>query len=175
MRVPSRLRERLLALFRKERIEGELAEEIQFHIEMETEKNIRLGLSAKEARRAALLKFGGVERTKEEVRGERGVSLIEEAVQDLRYGARALRQNRGFAFAWRWVSARARRCSASSMPCCCVRCRTQGLRTWYSCGTEPSRRVRGKSPSPHRMSPSTGSRRVSSRTSPSRIEDQTLR
>jgi predicted permease len=66
-------------------------EELRFHVEMATEENLRRGLSPAEARRAALVSFGGVERVKEECRDSWGVRLLETALQDVRYGLRSLR------------------------------------------------------------------------------------
>ncbi|HEV2733714.1 MAG TPA: permease prefix domain 1-containing protein, partial [Longimicrobiaceae bacterium] len=59
---------RLRALARKDTVERELAEELAFHLEMETAKNLRAGMAPEEARRRAAITFGGMERFKEEVR-----------------------------------------------------------------------------------------------------------
>jgi predicted permease len=63
-------------------------EEIRFHVEMETEKNMLSGLSPKEARRRALLAFGGMERHRESLRDGRRVPLVEALWEDVRNGAR---------------------------------------------------------------------------------------
>ena len=89
----------ILALLRKEPVERELDDEVRFHIEMETEQNVRAGMSEAEARRRALLAFGGTEKFKEEVRSARWTRLIEDIVADARYGVRALAKRRGFAAA----------------------------------------------------------------------------
>jgi predicted permease len=89
--------ERLSALFRKQRMEEELDDELRFHLEMEIEKNLKAGMSPAEARRAARLRFGGVEQVKEEVREERGVRPLEDLLMDLRYALRQLRGRPGFA------------------------------------------------------------------------------
>lgn len=90
------LAKQIRSLFRKERVERELDEELRFHLEMETEKNIREGMTPEEARRRALLAFGGVERFKEEVRAARWTRLLEDLVGDARYALRTLRRMPAF-------------------------------------------------------------------------------
>jgi predicted permease len=92
----SKLRTALSALLRKSEVERELDEELRYHIERQTEQNIRLGMSPEEAQYAAQKAFGGVEQAKERSRDARGVRWIEELRQDLRYGARMLLKNSGF-------------------------------------------------------------------------------
>ena len=96
MHVLKRLRSRLRAVVRKGEREREMNDELRLHVEMETEKNRLLGLSPEEARRAALVSFGGVESVKEACRDARGVRLLEDLVQDVVYGLRSLRRNPGF-------------------------------------------------------------------------------
>ncbi|HEU4597689.1 MAG TPA: ABC transporter permease [Pyrinomonadaceae bacterium] len=91
-----RLKRRLRALLRKGSMERELDEEMRFHLERQTELNVAGGMSASEARRAALRSFGGVERAKEQCREARGVRLVEDLRQDLAYGARTLFKKPGF-------------------------------------------------------------------------------
>ena len=90
---------RVRALLRRATVERELSEEIQFHLDMETEANIRRGMAPAEARRAAALAFGPVERAREEHRDARGTRLLEDAVADLRWAARWLTHSPGFAAA----------------------------------------------------------------------------
>ncbi|HYJ80460.1 MAG TPA: ABC transporter permease, partial [Longimicrobiaceae bacterium] len=90
------LRQRLRALFRRGDVESDWREEIRFHLEMEEEKNLRAGMSSAEARRAARLAFGGVDRMSEAHRDARGTRLLEDALADLRYAARTLARTPGF-------------------------------------------------------------------------------
>src|SRR5437867_9416627 len=85
------------ALFRKNRLEDEMDEELRFHVEKQIEDNIKAGMTPREARYAALRAFGGVEQVKEECRDTRGTRWIEETWQDLRYGLRMLRKGPVFA------------------------------------------------------------------------------
>jgi putative ABC transport system permease protein len=80
---------KLSGTLRQRTAEPELEEEIQFHIDMQTEKNLRLGMSPEEARRAALVRFGGTDRIKEEARDEYRSRPLEDLVQDVRYGVRS--------------------------------------------------------------------------------------
>ncbi|MBD0370213.1 MAG: hypothetical protein ICV60_05210 [Pyrinomonadaceae bacterium] len=87
---------RLASIFGRERRERELAEELESHIQMHVDDNVRAGMSAAEARRQALIKLGGVAQTQEEWRRRRGLPVLEDFLQDLRYGARGLRRQPGF-------------------------------------------------------------------------------
>jgi len=73
-----------------------MEKELAFHIARETELNLSRGLTPDEARRAALVAFGGMEGTREAVRDERGTRLVEEFVHDLRYSIRSLAKSPGF-------------------------------------------------------------------------------
>jgi predicted permease len=92
----SKLRARLRVLLRKSEMERELNEELRYHIEQQTEQNIRLGMNPEEARYAARKAFGGVEQAKERSRDIRGVRWIEDLWQDLRYGKQILLKQPGF-------------------------------------------------------------------------------
>jgi len=84
------LRRRLRALFRRADVERDLDDELRFHLEHETEKYVRMGFSPSDARRQALLVFGGVDQTKEEHRDGRGVRWLTDAVSDARFAVRTL-------------------------------------------------------------------------------------
>ncbi|MGA2430185.1 MAG: ABC transporter permease [Candidatus Acidiferrum sp.] len=74
-----------------------LREEIEQHIALQTEENLRAGLSPVEARRQAMLKFGGVEAMKQDYRAERGLLFIEHLLGDLRNAARTISRMPGLA------------------------------------------------------------------------------
>jgi predicted permease len=92
----SKLKTALLAMLRRSQAECELDDELRYHIEQQTEQNIRLGMSPEEARQAALKSFGGLEQAKERSRDVRGVRWIEDLWQDLCFGARMLAKHTGF-------------------------------------------------------------------------------
>ena len=74
-----------------------LDEEIRFHIDQQTEKNRRAGMTADEARRQAFVRFGGVEYLKERTRDEYRPALLEDFLRDVRYGVRLLFRTKAFA------------------------------------------------------------------------------
>src|SRR5690349_5221644 len=87
---------RLVGLFRKDRRNAEMADEMQHHLDLLTERNITAGMAPNEARDAALRQFGGLEQTKEIAREQRIWRWADEFVQDLRFGARMLWRAPGF-------------------------------------------------------------------------------
>jgi predicted permease len=86
---------RLTDLATRRAQEHRLREEIEEHIALQTAENVRAGLSPVEARRQAMLKFGGVEAVKEEYRAERGLLFVEILLQDVRYAIRSLQRTPG--------------------------------------------------------------------------------
>src|SRR4030095_12942883 len=90
--VPLRLR----SLLRRSLVEQELDEELRYHIDRQIEEHIAKGMTPEEARYAALRDMGGVERRKEECRDMRRVRVIENLMQDVRYGLRRLGKGPGF-------------------------------------------------------------------------------
>src|SRR5215470_16439776 len=84
------------ALLRRTQVERELDDELRYHIEQQTEQNIRLGMNPEEASDAARKAFGGVEQAKERSRDARGIRWLEEIWQDSRYGLRTLRKSPGW-------------------------------------------------------------------------------
>ena len=91
----NRWRKRMRALMRKDEVERELDEELAFHLEMETEKNVRAGMPPAEARRRAVLEFGGLEKHKEEVRDARWLGGFNGLSLDARLGVRMLVKHPG--------------------------------------------------------------------------------
>ncbi|HJS99291.1 MAG TPA: ABC transporter permease [Terriglobales bacterium] len=90
--VPLRLR----SLFFRKRVDQELSDELRDHIELQTQENIARGMSPEAAGYAALRALGGVTQVEEECREKRGVNMLEDFIQDLRYGLRQLRRSPGF-------------------------------------------------------------------------------
>jgi len=87
---------RLASTFRKRRSDAELSAELERHLQLHIEDNVRAGMSPKAARRDALMKLGGVEQTKELYRGQRGLPWAEEVLRDSRYAGRTLALRPGF-------------------------------------------------------------------------------
>jgi predicted permease len=93
------IRERLRALFFRGREDRELDEELEFHLEMATQENLRRGLAPEEARRQARLRLGGVSQVRESTRDARGIRWVDDIVADIRYALRGFVRTPGFAVA----------------------------------------------------------------------------
>ena len=87
---------RLRSLFRRRRVQQELDEELQYHLEQRIEDGVARGLTPEQARCAAVRAMDGITRQKEECRDMRRVNAIDNLVRDIRYGARVLRKAPGF-------------------------------------------------------------------------------
>jgi hypothetical protein len=92
MRLWDILRTRLRSLLFREGRESELAEELQLHLERETERLHAGGLSPDAARLQALRTFGGVEHIREECRDARGTAFVDDTVRDIAYALRTFRR-----------------------------------------------------------------------------------
>jgi predicted permease len=88
-----------LSLFRRRSQDAQLDEEMDFHLEMETRRNMVAGLSEPDARLRARHDFGGVAHQKDEVRDERRTGWLFDGLSDLRFALRSLLQRPGLALA----------------------------------------------------------------------------
>jgi predicted permease len=86
---------RIRGLVGKAPRERELEGELDSHLHMLIDDNLRAGMTPEEARRQALVRFGGIESVKEAYRDRRGIPLLETTLQDARYAVRTLRRNPG--------------------------------------------------------------------------------
>jgi putative ABC transport system permease protein len=96
MRVFADVWRRLRRLGRRRDLDARLDDEIRFHVEQQIAKNLRDGMPQDEARRQALIRFGGVEQVRERTRDEFRAAHVEHLVRDVRYGLRSLRRHAGF-------------------------------------------------------------------------------
>ena len=93
--IPLRLR----SLFRRDAVERDLDDELQYHVEQQTAENIRQGMPPRDAHAAAIRSLGNIEYRKEQVRDTRGTRWLEELGRDTAFGIRSLRRAPGFAVA----------------------------------------------------------------------------
>lgn len=94
-----RIKRTLRFLFKRDAVERELNNELSFHLQMESEKNAKSGMPANQASRKAVRDFGGIDKTKEEWRDAARGHLIEQFLQDIRFGYRMLRRSPVFTLA----------------------------------------------------------------------------
>src|SRR5215813_3199229 len=87
---------RLGGMFRRRAADDEFIKELDAHLKMHVEDNLRNGMSPQAARRQALIQLGGVTQTQENYRERRSLPFLETLFADLRFGARMLRKNPGF-------------------------------------------------------------------------------
>jgi predicted permease len=88
---------RIRSVFRRDRVDQDLEDELRDHLERQIDANVARGMSREEARYAALRAFGGVDQRKEECRDMRHVNLVDHGIQDLRFAFRQFLKHRGFA------------------------------------------------------------------------------
>src|SRR5690242_19354171 len=93
MRAMRAFLRRVAGMFASERRDRAFEEEVESHLAMHIDDNLRAGMTPDAARRDALLKLGGVEQVREAYRDRRGLPAIEHLTQDLRYGLRTLRKS----------------------------------------------------------------------------------
>ena len=96
MGKPRALWLRLRGLFKRESRELEFSAEMESHLDMHIEENLRLGMTHEQARRDAVIKLGGMEQTRQAYRERGGLPVLETLAQDVMYGLRILRKNPGF-------------------------------------------------------------------------------
>ncbi len=93
MRWFDQLQLSLRTIFRRKHVEDELHRELQFHLDQQIAENLASGMSPTAAREAALRKIGGISQIQEQCRDQRGLHLLETALQDVRYAMRSLRKS----------------------------------------------------------------------------------
>src|SRR5947208_1530585 len=87
---------RIAAVFRRSELDLHFEEEVEAHLELAIAENMKSGMNAQEARRAALRDFGGVTQIRETYRAQREVQLFSRFLRDMRFAFRQLRRAPGF-------------------------------------------------------------------------------
>jgi putative ABC transport system permease protein len=96
MRLPGLIARRIRALFRKDELDADMAEEMRIHVELQAAAHLKAGMAADEAGFAARRDFGHLDGIQEQVRDQRGFRWLADLAQDLGYGWRQLGRNPGF-------------------------------------------------------------------------------
>lgn len=91
-----RMRARAWAFFAKRALDAELEAELETHLQLAIDDYVEHGMDAAEARRQALIQFGGVQQAREKHREARGLMQVDILLQDLKYTIRKLRRDPGF-------------------------------------------------------------------------------
>jgi macrolide transport system ATP-binding/permease protein len=97
MRFVTIVRLRFRSVFSRRKVERELDEELQYHLDREIERGIAAGMTPENARYAALQSMNDIQQRKEECRETRGLNALDNIARDLRYAVRQLRKNPAFA------------------------------------------------------------------------------
>src|SRR5262245_43307550 len=92
----SKLKRLLRASFKRAELDEQLDDELRYHLERETEQNLKNGMNEEDARYAAMRSFGSVDLSKEECRDARGVKFFEDLRRDIRYSLRLLVKSPAF-------------------------------------------------------------------------------
>jgi len=87
---------RAAAMLSPARRDGDVADELESHLQLHIDDNLRAGMSPEEARRHALLKLGGVVHTREQHRDRSGFAGVDALRHDLVYAARTLKRSPAF-------------------------------------------------------------------------------
>ncbi|HEV2118295.1 MAG TPA: ABC transporter permease [Terriglobales bacterium] len=99
MRLRARISAGLRSLFSRREMNNDLADELRFHLEQQIEANLAAGMEPEQARRQALIAFGGLESIKEDCRDQWGARLLDSTAKDLHYALRGFHKNPLFTLA----------------------------------------------------------------------------